>query len=71
MHDYTLTNLSAVLLRDLTALVAQDRFTTATLLAHVAEVDARRLYVGSGQYVCKWHQAATLWLLFLILTPSS
>ncbi len=49
MHDYTLAHLSdAVLLRDLAALVAQDRVTTATLLAHLGEVDARRLYAPAG-----------------------
>ncbi len=49
MHDYTLAHLSnAVLLRDLAALVTQDRVTIATLLAHIAEVDARRLYVPAG-----------------------
>ncbi len=49
MRDYLLAHLSdAVLLRDLAALVAQDRVTTATLLAHIAEVDARRLYVPTG-----------------------
>jgi hypothetical protein len=49
MRAYTLTHLSdAVLLRDLAALVARDCFTTAALLAHIAEVDARRLYVPAG-----------------------
>src|SRR6267143_87546 len=49
MQNYTLTHLSdAVLLRDLAALVVQDRLTTATLLAHIAEVDARRLFVPAG-----------------------
>ena len=49
MRDYTLTHLSdAVLLRDLVTLVSRDRATTATLLAHIAEVDARRLYVPAG-----------------------
>ncbi len=49
MRAYTLTHLSDdVLLRDLAALVAQDRSTTAALLAHIAEVDARRLYVPAG-----------------------
>src|SRR3989442_1839238 len=49
MRAYTLTHLSdAVLLHDLAALVARDRLTTAMLLAHVAEVDARRLYVPAG-----------------------
>lgn len=37
-----------VLLRDLTALVRQDRKTTATLIAHLAEVDRRRLYADAG-----------------------
>ena len=49
MRAYMLTHLSdATLLRDLTELVAQDRTTTAALLAHVAEVDARKLYLGAG-----------------------
>ncbi|HYM81995.1 MAG TPA: hypothetical protein VEY91_11385 [Candidatus Limnocylindria bacterium] len=44
MRAYTLTHLSdAVLLRDLAELIAQDRTTTAVLLAHIAEVDSRRL----------------------------
>src|SRR5690349_24034993 len=29
-------------------LVAQDRATTASLLAHIAEVDARKLYLPAG-----------------------
>ena len=49
MHRYDLAHLSdSVLLRDLTALVAEDRSTTASLLAHIAEVDARRLYAPAG-----------------------
>ena len=49
MHAYTLTHLSdAILLRDLAALITRDRITTAELLAHIAEVDARRLYVPAG-----------------------
>jgi hypothetical protein len=49
MPRYTLTHLSdAVLLRDLAALVARHRATTAMLLAHIAEVDARKLYVPAG-----------------------
>lgn len=49
MRAYSLAHLSdAVLLRDLAALVAQDRTTTANLLAHIAEVDARRLYLPAG-----------------------
>src|SRR5919198_790985 len=37
-----------VLLRNLAALVVQDRTITAAFLAHLAEVDARRLYVPAG-----------------------
>jgi hypothetical protein len=49
MQNYALTHLSdAVLLRDLAALVTQDRVTIAMVLAHIAEVDARRLYVPAG-----------------------
>lgn len=49
MHDYALTHLADdVLLRDLAMLVQRDRATTAMLLAHIAEVDARRLYVAAG-----------------------
>ena len=49
MRDYTLAHVSdAALLLDLAALVARDRVTTATLLAHIAEVDVRRLYVPAG-----------------------
>ncbi len=49
MREYTLSHLSdAVLLRDLAALVAHDRVTTAALLAHIAEVDTRRLYAPAG-----------------------
>src|SRR6267143_3812820 len=49
MRQYSLTHLSdTVLLRDLLALVTRDRLITATLLAHIAEVDARRLYIPAG-----------------------
>jgi hypothetical protein len=49
MPEYTLSRVSdAVLLRDLTALVAKDRLTTSRILAHIAEVDARRLYAPAG-----------------------
>ena len=45
MSRYSLSHLAdRALLRDLASLVAQDRATTADLLAHIAEVDARRLY---------------------------
>jgi hypothetical protein len=49
MQNYTLAHVSdAVLLHELASLVARDRVTTATLLAHIAEVDSRRLYVPAG-----------------------
>src|SRR5690349_1088811 len=49
MRQYSLTHLSdAALLKDLVTLVAQDRATTASLLAHIAEVDARKLYLPAG-----------------------
>lgn len=49
MREYTLSYLrDEDLLRELAQLVARDRVTTAALLAHVAEVDARRLYVPAG-----------------------
>src|SRR5437867_5477428 len=49
MRTYDLTHLSdAVLLRDLKSVVAQERGATATVLAHIAEVDGRRLYVPAG-----------------------
>src|SRR5262245_54057051 len=49
MSKYLLTHLSdGTLLRDLTALVVRDRTNTAELLAHLAEVDARRLYLLAG-----------------------
>ena len=49
MLTYAPTHLSdAALLRELAHLVARERVTTATLLAHMAEVDARRLYLPAG-----------------------
>src|SRR5437867_2932282 len=49
MCTYSLSHLSdSALLRDLAALVAHDRATTAVLLAHVAEVDERRLYLPAA-----------------------
>jgi hypothetical protein len=49
VRSYSLTHLDDhVLLRDLAALVARDRATTAALLAHLAEVDTRRLYAPAG-----------------------
>ena len=49
MSAYCLSHLSdPVLLRELAALVARDRATTAALLAHLAEVDARKLYLPAA-----------------------
>ena len=49
MRTYSLSHLpDATLLRDLAALVTQDRVTTAAMLAHLAEVDARRLYLPAA-----------------------
>jgi hypothetical protein len=49
MSRYTLTHLpDSTLLHDLRSLVAQDRQTTALLIAHLGEVDARRLYAPAG-----------------------
>ena len=49
MHTYTLAHVSdEALLADLAALVATDRKTTAALLAHIAEVDARALFLPAA-----------------------
>ena len=49
MRDYTLAHVSdAVLLRQLADLVSRDHAATANLLAHMAEVDSRRLYLPRG-----------------------
>ena len=49
MPCYALAHLSDhALLRDLAALLARDRSTTAALLAHIAEVDARKLYLPAA-----------------------
>ena len=49
MRAYSLSHVSDHdLLRGLASLVAQDRTTTATLLAHIAEVDARKLYLPAA-----------------------
>src|SRR5512147_3026903 len=49
MSCYSLSHLADhVLLRDLARLLAQERSTTATLLAHLAEVDARKLYLPAA-----------------------
>jgi hypothetical protein len=45
VNRYSLSHLcDQTLLRDLATLVARDRMTTAALLAHLAECDARKLY---------------------------
>jgi 5-methylcytosine-specific restriction endonuclease McrA len=52
MRNYSLSHVrDDVLLRDLADLVVQDRITTADLLAHIAEVDARKLFAPAG-YAC-------------------
>ena len=49
MHEYALNHLSdSALLRDLAHLVRQDRALTARIVAHLGEVDARRLYAPAG-----------------------
>jgi hypothetical protein len=49
MQAYELTHLSDEhLLRNLAALLARHRQTTVALLAHIAEVDRRRLYAPAG-----------------------
>jgi 5-methylcytosine-specific restriction endonuclease McrA len=49
MKSYVLKHLAdSTLLRDLAALVSQDRATTAALLAHIAEVDDRKLYLPAA-----------------------
>src|SRR5437870_3407703 len=49
MSTYALSHLTDhALLRDLAALVADDRITTAVMLAHLAEVDARQLYLPAA-----------------------
>ena len=49
MSAYRLTHLDdATLLHDLSTLADRDRATTAELLAHIAEVDDRRLYVAAA-----------------------
>src|SRR6266511_215561 len=49
MRAYSLSHLTdPELLRGLASLIAQDRVTTAALLAHLAEVDGRRLYLPAA-----------------------
>ena len=49
MSTYSLSHLSdPALLQGLAALVARDRAVTAELLAHIAEIDARKLYLPAA-----------------------
>jgi hypothetical protein len=49
MTSYSLSHLAdGTLLHNLTTLVSQDRATTAALLAHLAEVDERKLFVPAA-----------------------
>src|SRR5262249_30252730 len=49
MSKYSLSNVGdEALLRNLAALVARDRATTAEMLAHIAEVDSRKLYLPAA-----------------------
>ena len=49
MSTYTLSHLSdQSLLHGLKSLVSQDRATTALLIAHLGEIDSRRLYAPAG-----------------------
>src|SRR5258705_12329181 len=49
MRAYSLSHLSdPELIRSLAKLLAQERTATAAVLAHIAEVDDRRLYVPAG-----------------------
>lgn len=49
MRGYSLSRLSdSELTRGLTSLAAQARVTTSLLLAHIAEFDARRLYLPAA-----------------------
>jgi hypothetical protein len=55
MSGYSLTHVKDhVPLRELDALTVRDRATTALLLAHIAEVDSRRLYATAG-YSAMFH----------------
>lgn len=50
MKSFSLTHLADhVLLRELHALVTQDRATTAALLAHIAEVDEHKPYLPAAR----------------------
>ena len=74
MRAYSLSHVSDHdLLRGLASLVAQDRTTTATLLAHIAEVDARKLYLPAAAravaQVLFSPKVDRAWAVVLILAP--
>src|SRR5215470_4369009 len=49
VQSHALSHLAdATLLHDLTTLIAKERGVTAAVLAHIAEVDERRLYLQAG-----------------------
>ena len=49
MKNYSLEHLSnLVLLRETKEIVERDRLTTAELISHLAEVDARKLYLEAA-----------------------
>jgi len=49
MQSYSLSHVQdSVLLQDLASLAAHDRIATAAFLAHIAEVDARKLFAPAG-----------------------
>ena len=49
MRTYDLSRVSdAALVRKLTVLLAEERISMAAVLAYLAEVDARRLYLPAG-----------------------
>src|SRR5687768_12818176 len=49
MHEYSLDHLSdPVLRRELNTHACREKSATATLLMHIAEFDARRLYLPDG-----------------------
>src|SRR5207244_3520860 len=56
MQPYSLSHLlDHDLLADLHAIVRQDRATTAKLFAHLAEVEARRLYLPAAHSSMFWY----------------
>jgi hypothetical protein len=56
MNSYSLTHLDDdSLLRNIASIVARDRATTAALLAHIAEIDARKAYRAAGFPSMFWY----------------